>query len=105
MQILSRDAVTRPNENKEIDEFLDLKSEERVSCEIKQRNREKKLQCESAKDRSQNLVSDTSISPEQNHERPGGESPNHKIHVFEEPDEIEPAKSQCIEQGLTKELQ
>ncbi|CAG8565816.1 4590_t:CDS:2 [Ambispora gerdemannii] len=37
-------------------------------------------------------------------ERPGGESPNHNIHVSEEPDEIEPTKSQCIEQGLTKEL-
>ena len=57
------------SENKEIDEFLDLKSKERVSSEIKQRNREKKLQCESAEDRSQNLVSDTSISPEQNHIR------------------------------------
>ncbi|CAG8474410.1 13098_t:CDS:2 [Cetraspora pellucida] len=46
-------------ENKKIDEFLDLKSKER------------------------NLVSDTSISPEQNY----------------------PTKSQCIEQELTKELQ
>ena len=57
------------SENKEIDEFLDLKSKERVSSEIKQRNRKKKLQCESAEDRSQNLVLDTSISPEQNHVR------------------------------------
>ncbi|CAG8855556.1 32277_t:CDS:1, partial [Gigaspora margarita] len=49
------------------DEFLDLKSKERVSSKVKQRNREKKLQRESPEGRSQNLISDISISPEQNH--------------------------------------
>ncbi|CAG8597034.1 8092_t:CDS:1 [Ambispora gerdemannii] len=38
-------------------------------------------------------------------ESPGSKSPNHNIYVSEEPDEIEPTKSQCIEQGLTKQLQ
>ncbi|CAG8728737.1 21354_t:CDS:2, partial [Racocetra persica] len=37
-------------------------------------------------------------------ERSGSESQNYNIYVFEESDEIELTKSQCIEQGLTKEL-
>ncbi|CAG8621742.1 17721_t:CDS:2, partial [Acaulospora morrowiae] len=40
----------KSSENKEIGEFLDLKNIKRVSGAIKQRNREKKLQCESAED-------------------------------------------------------
>ncbi|RHZ76308.1 hypothetical protein Glove_199g202 [Diversispora epigaea] len=119
-----------------IDEFLVLKSKERVSSEIKQRNREKKLQRESAedlpglnfryseqhhvsgkekcqeisvtkRDDRQKNFSNPNIETKEylSQERPGSESPNHKIYVSEEPDEIEPTKSQSIEQGLTKELQ
>ncbi|CAG8651675.1 12599_t:CDS:2, partial [Acaulospora morrowiae] len=115
----------KSSENKEIDEFLDLKSKEGVSSEIKQRNREKKLQRESAEDQSLNLISDTSISPEQNHVsgkekcqeisvtnlRDDRQEKCQEISVTDdrqnetmEPDEIEPTKSQYIEQGLIKEL-
>ncbi|CAG8827696.1 21229_t:CDS:2, partial [Gigaspora margarita] len=97
------------SEDKEIE---NLKNKERVSSEIKQRNREKKLQHKLAKDQSLNLISDTSISFEQNHiskkcqeifvtnqtkvhfsqKSLGNESPNHNIYMSEEPDEIEPTK-------------
>ncbi|CAG8681590.1 24934_t:CDS:1 [Cetraspora pellucida] len=118
------------SEDKEIDEFLDLKSKERVSSEIKQHNREKKLQRESAEDQSSNLISDTSISPEQNHvsekcqeisitnpddrqknfsnrnieHLSESKSTNYNDYISEEPDKIEPTNRQYIEQGLIKEL-
>ncbi|CAG8699499.1 3959_t:CDS:2, partial [Acaulospora morrowiae] len=58
---------TKSSEDKEIDEFLNSKCKEQVSKEIIQSISEKKLQYESTKDRVQNLISDISISSEQNH--------------------------------------
>ena len=37
-------------------------------------------------------------------ERPKSECPNHNIYMSEEPDEIEPTKSQCMERELIKQL-
>jgi len=42
-------------EDKEVDDFVDLKVKERVSNEIRDRNREKKLQRESAGNQTQDL--------------------------------------------------
>ncbi|RHZ55605.1 hypothetical protein Glove_413g23 [Diversispora epigaea] len=86
-------------------DFVETVYKEQVSKEIMERIREKKL-------RDQELLStpENNICCEQktkehlSQESPGSESPNHNIYVSEEPDEIEHTKSQCIEQGLTKQL-
>ncbi|CAG8851552.1 16803_t:CDS:1, partial [Racocetra persica] len=75
---------------------------------------EKKLQCELTENRSKNLISVISISPEQNHVSRKEKCQEISVTNLrddrqnetnaEEPDEIEPIKSQYIEQGLIKEL-
>src|SRR6185369_9080085 len=61
-------------EDKEVDDFVDLKVKERVSNEIRDRNREKKLQCESAGNQAQDLLQfheitsrDMELRPQVNH--------------------------------------
>ncbi|RIB04334.1 hypothetical protein C2G38_2284271 [Gigaspora rosea] len=83
-------------EDKVVDEFIDSIYREQVNNEIIQSIREKKL-------RDQNNTPNIETKEHLSQKRSGSESPNHNIYVSEESDEIEPTKSQYIEQGLTKE--
>ncbi|CAG8796766.1 36492_t:CDS:2, partial [Gigaspora margarita] len=98
---LCEDAITsEPNntsnpdisEDKEINEFLDLKSKERVTKSYKQ----KMLRnfCYESDDRQKNFLDSVIETKEHlSQERSESESPNYNIYVSEEPDEIEPTKS------------
>ncbi|RHZ69620.1 hypothetical protein Glove_281g10 [Diversispora epigaea] len=103
---VSKEIIERIREKKLRDQELLSTPENNVSCEqslIQEKCQE--ISVTKRDDRQKNF-SDPDIETKEHlsQESPGSGFPNHNIYVTEEPNEIEPTKSQCIEQGLTKQL-